>query len=156
MKAMLTTAAALALTAGAALAQTATTETDGAMDDAGMQSGLMMTDLDRDADGMLNTEEFNEGFGASGVFSSYDANQDGMLTEDEYGEDADTLAAYDADASGDVTEEEFSQGIFGEYDSDADGSFSTEETETFNAEFQPEGRFEGRTMEMDDMDASDS
>ena len=65
---------------------------------------------DGDADGALNREEFNEGWGSSygegeSAFGTWDEDGDGALSEDEY--NAGVFNSYDRDDSGAIEEPEF-------------------------------------------------
>ena len=60
---------------------------------------------DGDGDGVLNQEEFNEGFGEVGAFGEWDEDGDGALSEDEY--NAGVFDSYDDDDSGAIEEPEF-------------------------------------------------
>lgn len=62
------------------------------------------TEWDGDADGALNEEEFNTGFGEGGVYDSWDGDADGMLSEDEF--NAGVYGGYDDDESGVIEEPE--------------------------------------------------
>ncbi|PRY94548.1 hypothetical protein BCF33_0139 [Hasllibacter halocynthiae] len=140
MKTLFATAASIAaLAAGVAFAQT------------DMETGMM--DFDTDADGIATMDEFDEGLGTSGLYTSLDANQDGVLTEDEYGDYSDDFAGYDADASGDLTEDEFNRGIFGAYDLDASGDLDDTELQTADADFAEGGRY---YVDSDDVIDTDS
>ena len=60
---------------------------------------------DADASGALNEEEFNAGFGESGVYDAWDADRDGALTEDEF--NAGVFGGYDRNDDGMIDEPEF-------------------------------------------------
>ena len=60
---------------------------------------------DANEDGVIDNEEFDAGFGESGVFGNWDADGDGMLSEDEFGEGV--YGSYDDDESGVIEEPEF-------------------------------------------------
>ena len=65
---------------------------------------------DSDGDGVLNQDEFNEGWGSAygdgeSAFSIWDEDGDGALSEDEY--NAGVFDSYDADDSGMIEEPEF-------------------------------------------------
>lgn len=61
-------------------------------------------DMDGNADGMLDREEFDAGFAESGNFGSYDGDGDGMLSESEFNDYQ--FRRYDADQSGMIEETE--------------------------------------------------
>lgn len=64
---------------------------------------------DTDGDGMVNEEEFTEGwgttFGEEDPYSAWDEDGDGMLSEEEF--NAGVYDSYDADDSGMIEEPEF-------------------------------------------------
>lgn len=69
-----------------------------------------MSDWDGDGDGVVNEEEFNQGWGTiwgdnDSAFDTWDENDDGMLSEDEY--NAGVFDSYDDDGSGVIEEPEF-------------------------------------------------
>lgn len=76
MKTLMTTLAAALLASGTAYAE---------------------MEWDGNADGMIDADEFTEGFGG-GMFDDYDADGDGMVSRDEYG--AGVFRTYDEDGDG--------------------------------------------------------
>ncbi|TFL16010.1 EF-hand domain-containing protein [Jannaschia formosa] len=70
----------------------------------------MMSDWDSDGDGIVNEEEFNEGWNSQwsdgeSAFDTWDGDGDGMLSEDEF--NSGVFNSYDADDSGVIEEPEF-------------------------------------------------
>ena len=65
----------------------------------------MMTDYDRNGDGMLSMEEYGVENNTMRSFGGYDANADGMIDESEYR--AGTFRRYDRDRDGMLNEEEY-------------------------------------------------
>jgi hypothetical protein len=83
---------------------------------AGSASAQMMTEgWDTNGDG-IGQDEFNTGYGESGVYDRWDA-----------------------DASGDISEDEFSQGIFNSYDENEDGTWDENETGMFEDDAGEQG-----------------
>lgn len=63
------------------------------------------TDWDSDGSEALEMEEFNTGFGDSGIFDDWDLDDDGALSEDEFGEGV--YNGYDVNDDGVLDEPEF-------------------------------------------------
>lgn len=83
---LLTTTAALLLTAGTALAQ---------------------ADWDSDGDGLINEQEFTENAPYDETFGNWDEDGDGMLSEDEFA--SGVYDTYDEDGDGYWSEDEYSE-----------------------------------------------
>ncbi|MGF1552728.1 MAG: hypothetical protein ACFBWO_09535 [Paracoccaceae bacterium] len=102
-----TTACALMLTSGLALAQT--TDEDGTMASPQDPNYESAADFDTDGDGMVSQDEFTENFDADASFARFDYDEDGTITPDEY-----TRAMYEA------------------HDLDRDGEWSAEEASAYD------------------------
>ena len=86
-------------------------------------------DWDGDADGLLDGDEFSEGFNTEDRFGAFDSNADGLLDGDEFGArmgDED-MAAYDGDGDGMLDNDEFTQGAYNRYDANRDGMIEESE-----------------------------
>lgn len=112
----------------AAETEQAMEETGAAMERAGDEIAMALQDLDADADGYVNQQDFDRWWQENDPFADWDADANGVITENEIsGEfdiDFDTL---DADGSGDLTEEELRQGLFEEWDENDDGRIGQDE-----------------------------
>ncbi|MEX0617931.1 MAG: EF-hand domain-containing protein [Pseudohongiellaceae bacterium] len=78
-------------------------------------AGNTFSQWDRDRDGQLAQDEWDEGVRAEGPFTAWDSNNDGMLSEDEFnqalagaGSTGDLLDQYDQDGNDTLSQEEFS------------------------------------------------
>ena len=137
MKTLFGTAAILAVSTAAVIAQEATMDAD-------MMANYDVATYDGDADGMLNETEFGDSMTAGGIFAAVDANSDGFLTEDEYRQNetvATILQDYDADGDSQITEAEFNTALFGNYDANADGMIDSAEGELVRADAAEGGMF---------------
>ena len=82
---------------------------------------------DTNADGFIDTVEFERGFMAVETFPEWDADDDGFLDNTEWSlmaADADyfdTWATWDRDDTGSLDESEFADGAFMAFDEDDDG-----------------------------------
>ncbi|KIT17338.1 hypothetical protein [Jannaschia aquimarina] len=136
MKTLKLTMAALAVTAAPAMAQMMTPAWDG------------------DGDTLLSQDEFNVGFSQAGIFGGYDRDADGMLNEQEYADSfveienyrdegylPGDFADFDADADGMLSEDEYNTSWFSEYDVDGSGVLEEEERMVIENDLSQEGFF---------------